>query len=321
METKYSKRSRFLRRSIILLTIIMAVQPMAGSRTRKDDLAPVRNYYKMLDSLKTGWNTWDTRSMFTQLYLPEAFSVKLALVDADGNVADDLRAGNARKDAAYVHPYDHMVDNSYSEVDATWHGVSVKLRSSSEGDRLVMLVTPTSGKKEANGLIRIKPEYAWPNANSITGRDRLSLDGISSFHFETNDKHVAMDGGIIGEGITFKDGCYYCKAGEPILIYTGDPLSVEEAESLLAEKKRIFEEVVCASYGQNKELYRAIHSILSWDPSSIRETTSSSHLSAGTGTCAGAWSRTMADMSFSTGTRISLRSCFPRSAGNWHTAT
>lgn len=26
-------------------------------------------------------NTWDTRSMFTQLYLPEAFSVKLALLE------------------------------------------------------------------------------------------------------------------------------------------------------------------------------------------------------------------------------------------------
>ena len=41
-------------------------------------------------------NTWDTRSMFTQLCLPEAFSVKLALVDAEGGIADDLRAGNDR---------------------------------------------------------------------------------------------------------------------------------------------------------------------------------------------------------------------------------
>ena len=33
---------------------------------------PIRHYYQMLDSLCTGWHTWDTRSMFTQLYLPEA---------------------------------------------------------------------------------------------------------------------------------------------------------------------------------------------------------------------------------------------------------
>ena len=254
-----------MKKTITLILLICSVMPVAGSMTRRDDLAPVRNYYRMLDSLKTGWNTWDTRSMFTQLYLPEAFSVKLALVDAGGMVADDLRAGNDRKDAAYVHPYDHMVDNSYSEVDATWHGVSVKLRSTSEGDRLIMLVTPTEANTEAKGRIRIKPEYAWPNANHITGRDRLKLDEVSAFHFETRDRHVNMDGGIVGEGLSFNEDCYYCSAGSPILVYTGEPITIDEAEKILARKKRIFEEDICASYGKNKELYRAIHSILSWD--------------------------------------------------------
>lgn len=226
---------------------------------------PVRHYYKMLDSLRTGWNTWDTRSMFTQLYLPEAFSVKVALVDCDGNVADDLRAGNDRKDAAYVHPYDHVIDNSYSEVDATWHGVSVKLRATSEGDRLIMLLTPKEDNAAPKGRLRIKPEYAWPNFNQITWRDNLELDGKSGFVFTTRDKHVRMEGGITGGNISFEDGSYYCDAGQPVLIYTGDPVSLDLAEEILSEKKRLFEDVQCAGYGVNKELYRAIHSILGWD--------------------------------------------------------
>lgn len=254
-----------MKKTLFLTLLICSIMPVAGAKTRNGDLEPVRNYYRMLDSLRTGWNTWDTRSMFTQLYLPEAFSVKLALVDAKGEVAEDLRAGNPRQDAAYVHPYDHVFDNSYSEVDATWHEVSVKLRSTSDGDRLLMLVTPTGENTDQKGMIRIKPEYAWPNANSITGRDRLTLDEKSSFRFETRDKHVSMAGGILGEGLCFQDGSYFCKSGSPILIYTGDPLNVNEAEKILNEKKRVFEEEVCASYGQNKELYRAIHSILSWD--------------------------------------------------------
>ena len=73
---------------IALSFAVLAVLPLAASGARNDDLLPVRHYYKMLDSLKTGWNTWDTRSMFTQWYLPEALSVKLALVDAEGRVAD-----------------------------------------------------------------------------------------------------------------------------------------------------------------------------------------------------------------------------------------
>ena len=122
-------------RTILCGLLCIAVLPLMAWPSGKSGEMPVRHYYRMLDSLKTGWNTWDTRSMFTQLYLPEAFSIKVALVDSKGEVASDLRAGNPRRDAAYVHPRDHVWDNSYSEVDATWHGVSVKLRSASDGDR------------------------------------------------------------------------------------------------------------------------------------------------------------------------------------------
>ena len=73
-----------------------------------------------------------------------------------GNEVNDLRVGNKRdhaqgfdpawqKDAAYVHPWNHTYDGTYSEVDATWHGVSVKLRCAAEKDTLVMLVTPLEG--------------------------------------------------------------------------------------------------------------------------------------------------------------------------------
>jgi hypothetical protein len=253
-----------MNRKLIISIVLCLAIPVLGLARKPDGEMPVRHYYRMLDSLRTGWNTWDTRSMFTQLYLPEAFSVKVALVDGDGIVADDLRAGNPRKDAAYVHPYDHVIDNSYSEVDATWHGVSVKLRSTSEGDRLIMLLTPKNDNSASSGKLRIKAEYAWPNFNHITGRDRYSHDEVSSFHFETYDKHVKMDGGIIGEGLSYDDGCYYCDAGSPVLIYTGKPLTVNEADNILKEKKLLFDGM-CDQYGSNRELYRAIHSILSWD--------------------------------------------------------
>ena len=225
---------------------------------------PEREYYKMLEGFKTGWNTWDTRSMFTQLYSPEGFAVKLALVDGRGEVAEDLRAGNTRNDAAYVHPKDHVYDNSYTEVEATWHSMSVNLRCSSDGDRLIMLITPLEGNTDSKGRIRILPEYAWPNTNSITGRDKLELDGESGFHFITRDRHTEMTGSIVGANMSFKDGCYYCDASQPVLIFSGDPVSLEEAEKLLSDGKKAFDGE-CARYGDNAELYRAVHSILGWD--------------------------------------------------------
>ena len=249
------------------LLLVVAVSAAAFSCVSSDKSTgpmPEREYHKMMEAFKTGWNTWDTRSMFTQLYSPEGFSVKLALVDGKGEVAEDLRAGNPRGDAAYVHPKDHAYDNSYTEVEATWHGISVNLRCASDGDRLIMLVTPLEGDPGQKGKIRVKPEYAWPNTNSITGRDRLELDGKSGFHFITRDRHTEMTGEVAGADVTFKDGSYYCDASRPALIFTGDPISLEEAETLLAEGKKAFDEE-CARYGDNAELYRAVHSILGWD--------------------------------------------------------
>ena len=225
---------------------------------------PIRNYYQMLDSLCTGWHTWDTRSMFTQLYLPEAFSVKVALVDGEGKEAGDLRPGNLRSDAAEVHPREHTHDNSYSEVDATWHGISVKLCSTSTEDRLIMLLTPLQNNENPKGRIRIRSEYCWPYANSITGRDRLETDGLSHFCFYRRDNHAQMQGGIVGTNLQFSEGAYTCDASAPVLIYTGDSLSMDEAEAALAARKQQFDEE-CSRYGENKELYRAVQSVLGWD--------------------------------------------------------
>lgn len=225
---------------------------------------PIRHYYQMLDSLCTGWHTWDTRSMFTQLYLPEAFSVKISLIDEKGQAASDLRAGNPRSDAAIVHPRENSYDNSYSEVDATWHGVSVKLRSTSTGDRLIMMLTPLADNDNPQGQLLIRPEYCWPNANRITGRDALQTDGISHFLFSRRDRHIQMPGGIVGNHLQFSDGAYTCDASAPCLIYAGDSLGMEEAEAILTDKKQRFDEE-CDRYGENKEIYRAARSILGWD--------------------------------------------------------
>lgn len=228
-------------------------------------LQPIRNYYQMLDSLRRGWNTWDSRSMLTLMYLPESFALKVALVDENGSVAEDLRAGNQRQDAAIVHPYDHTFPGTYTEVDACWHGVSVKLRATSDDDRLIVVLTPTADNTSARGRLRITPEYAWRYTNDITGKDNIQRDPQGHFHFWPRDSHIHIYGRIAGQGLTYDEAQgYFCDASAPVLIYTGDSLSVSEAVSLLQSKKAEYDRE-CARYGENAELYRAIQTILSWD--------------------------------------------------------
>lgn len=73
---------------------------------------PEWQYTELKNEVKKGWNSWDTRSVFTQVFFPELNGVKLALVDAKGNVNDRICVGNREEDAAIVHPYDHTYDGT-----------------------------------------------------------------------------------------------------------------------------------------------------------------------------------------------------------------
>lgn len=233
--------------------------------------------YKLIrQELLKGWNSWDTRNVFTQVYFPELTGVQLALVDADGKVNDQMRVGNRENDAVVVHPYDHTYDGAYREADASWHGMELKIRAASEGKRLVMLITPA---REGNrGKIRIEPGYIWDVLRNETKYDVQPdhFDLISMFdadiitgHVSGKDCKYTLTGEKVSSGPTEgrwnADGYYTCSADAPVLVYTGEEITVEEAESYLQGKKDAFEQQERQKWGDRYEIHHAMQSVLAWD--------------------------------------------------------
>lgn len=233
--------------------------------------------YKLIrQELLKGWNSWDTRNVFTQVYFPELTGVQLALVDADGKVNDQMRVGNRENDAVVVHPYDHTYDGAYREADASWHGMELKIRAASEGKRLVMLITPA---REGNrGKIRIEPGNIWDVLRNETKYDVQPdhFDLISMFdtdiitgHVSGKDCKYTLTGEKVSSGPTEgrwnADGYYTCSADAPVLVYTGEEITVEEAESYLQGKKDAFEQQERQKWGDRYEIHHAMQSVLAWD--------------------------------------------------------
>lgn len=233
--------------------------------------------YKLIrQELLKGWNSWDTRNVFTQVYFPELTGVQFALVDADGKVNDQMRVGNRENDAVVVHPYDHTYDGAYREADASWHGMELKIRAASEGKRLVMLITPS---REGNrGKIRIEPGYIWDVLRNETRYDVQPdhFDLISMFdtdiitgHVSGKDCKYTLTGEKVSSGPTEgrwnSDGYYTCSADAPVLVYTGEEITVEEAESYLQGKKDAFEQQERQKWGDRYEIHHAMQSVLAWD--------------------------------------------------------
>jgi len=226
--------------------------------------SPALIYSQMMRRFRMGWNSWDTRSVFTQLYLPEGYGIKVALVDGKGEVCEDLRVGNQREDAAFVHPYSHTYDGSYSEVDASWHGVSVKLRCASKGDVLVMLLTPKEDNGQA-GRLRIDAGPAWNFISDLSNGEWYDYEEGNRFMYTRRDCSVNLDGHLDGEIISSDSGRYMCSASAPVLVTVGKRISIEDAETLLDATKAEVEKAEREKYGEKYEAYHSMQTILAWD--------------------------------------------------------
>ena len=259
---------------VIALTAACCQVP---SSTRSIELE--HQFQEMNREISTGWNSYDARSLFTEVYLPECFGVKMSLQDPLGGVVDDIRVGNKREwynapqawkdDAAIVHPYGHAYDNSYSEVDAEWHGVAVKLRCASDGDNLVMLVTP---KDECAGgsKLRVTPCLAWDYISPICGGDVVRFDD-SGFTFSVRGGDWKTEGHVVAadyKAVYADSGrwhYYECDLGSPVLVTVGKTYSIEEAEDLLHANRTAMEKAAREKYGDRYDAYNACQSILAWD--------------------------------------------------------
>jgi len=227
---------------------------------------PELMYAQMMRKFRKGWNTWDTRSVFTQLYLPEGFAVKVALIDPKGEVRDDIRVGNQDYDAAVVHPYDHTYDGTYSEVDAFWHGMSVKQRSSACGDDLVMVITPGEGIP-AGSRLRINPEAAWDMLSDVSNwAERVHYQSDGRFMYHRSDWSVTLDGRICASDLKqVEDDVYTCSALSPVVITVGKRYCLEEAEKMLSSVKEEINREDKVRFGDKYEAYHSMQSILAWD--------------------------------------------------------
>lgn len=260
---------------------IIAIAAAVFTACSESDVENAADYpeweYKLLKKeLMKGWNSWDTRNVFTQVFFPELTGIQIALVDSKGNLDDQMRVGNRDEDAVIVHPFDHSYDGRYREADASWHGMELKIRAASEGKRLVMLITPL---QEGNtGSIRIEPGYIW---DALRHENKYDIQPDYFDLISTCDTDI-IRGHVTGsdckytrtaedfsngpaDGRLNDDGYYTCRADAPVLIYTGEDISIEEAETLLQSAKEAFQRQEREKWGDKYDIHHAMQSVLAWD--------------------------------------------------------
>ena len=243
--------------NILLSTVILLFITFHSlfAQVNNQNKTPEEYYNEMQRKLASGWNTWNTRSVLSQVLLPEYFSINLQLQDFKSNVIlKEALIGRRGKEVEKVIPGPHSYDGSYTELTVDWKNINVNVKTASDAKNLAIIITPDESKN--SGALLIKPNMIWGKK----GKVETTRNG---FVFRGSDEEIKFY--IISqEKISFNDSIITCPLNGKIIISSYANKTKSEIETSvnlsagkLAETKKV--------YGADSSLYDAMQSVLAWD--------------------------------------------------------
>jgi neutral trehalase len=231
--------SQMNKQIIVLLALIML--SLSFTSLFAQVKTPGEYYNEMQGKLASGWNTWNTRSVFSHVFLPGCFAINLELNDSkSGDILKEALIGRRGKDVENVTPGPHSYNGSYTELTVDWKNIEVNVKTAAEGKNLAIIVTPIKGKE--SGKLIINPKILWDEK----GKVEVAGDG---FVFRSNKKELKL---YIStkEKISFNDSTINKNESE-----------IETLVNLEGKKLEKTKKV----YGADSSLYDAMQSVLAWD--------------------------------------------------------
>ena len=210
-----------------------------------------------------GWNTWNTRSVLSQVLLPESFSINLAIKDRLGNILEETLIGRDHYGSKErVIPGPHAYDGSYTELEFEWHNIKLRVQSASVNNELYLLVSPLN-VAPGDSLI-ITPKMLWNRKGEIKIDPQMIVGNTP-----TNNIKVYVNG---NNKIIFSNAIH-TSLEKNISVTSGTSKSVQFVENTIKKAKIKFE-TERVKFEKSSEVYNAMQTVLAWttiyDPNNNR---------------------------------------------------
>ncbi|GAA1559041.1 hypothetical protein GCM10009804_14780 [Kribbella hippodromi] len=231
-------------------------------------------YDRLQDELGRGWNTWDTRSVLTQVLLPDALGVSFGLKEYyRGTSLRTAQIGRRTEGAETVTLGPHAYDGSYTETTVSWAGVTIRVQTAQVGDDLVALVTPLANQQKS-ALLTVAVNYLWNRPGVVVREgERIRATGDRVIAVFTTGKHV-------DDPYCDIDGPYLAvELSQTVGVSTGRERSLAEIAAIVASASAEFGVAGADPIAQHHEIVRdAISWNTIYEPSKARVITTVSRL-------------------------------------------
>ncbi|MDZ7402329.1 MAG: trehalase family glycosidase [candidate division KSB1 bacterium] len=208
------------------------------------------NYDQLNRAILKGWNTWDNRSILTQVLLPEGLALTLQLKDTlSGDTLRYAFTGNTVKGAEYVRPLAHTTDGSYTDFLLYWRDFGMRIQSVAKGDDLTWLITPDATCKNP-GYITLTAEMLYHRPGEITQeQDRILVNlGRKT---------------IVARSVAPTNDNLQQPLNAPIAFSTKVNVELAEIMQEIRQSEQKYHQEK-SRYGELSETWNAMHNALNW---------------------------------------------------------
>jgi putative isomerase len=222
-----------------------------------------------MNDLKSGWNTWNTRSVLSHVHLPEGFAISLGLKSYHsghclrealiGRRDKSGKSGTAGAHTESILPGPHAYDGAFTSLELEWDGVKVRVATATEGDDWFAVVTPLNTQLTTacltieGGVLWGRPGYSRRDGDTLV----IQNDAASIT--------VAASGSLREEPISEMTGPYLMIPLEGQICVTTNPEKLGEAAAIVAATKSTFLASRERDDAKQQELYDAMQICLAWD--------------------------------------------------------
>ena len=235
-------------------------------------------YEGVQQRLARGWNTWDVRSVATQVLLPEGLAIHVGMKHStslnDDRFLGDALIGRMDQGAEVVTPGPHSWDGSYTDLRIDWKGESWRIQSAHNGNDLVLLVSPlgSTAAKRIPPTVVFSVNFLWNHPgfamSSVVDFDEILADfgnrNMLKIHCTCTTAPTGSEPGSSEMNLPVAGAYFASDLAQPVGMSTGKRRTLEEIQAVIAQGERGYRASI-ASRGETGPIVDAIETTLGWD--------------------------------------------------------
>jgi hypothetical protein len=248
----------------------LAARPIAAQSATR--VLRTAEYRALQQKLCHGWNTWSANSVLTHVYLPDGFALTLGLKSAGmGHSYQDtfFQANATARRPEKIRLGPHADDGSYTELTlemntggADSKNLALVQSATENGEEYILVTVEKRAPLRAEHLI-VETGYYWNRPGSVRregavlkaqpGREGGRAFEVRTTAREVNDPFITVNAPYLSVALEGR-----------IAVYTGPEKSLEQVAAII-ETHRAAHMQRLADYGEAREVFTAMQTILAWN--------------------------------------------------------